>query len=287
MAWTAVAAVAMVLGVCGVPWHAQADNRDGGDDEVCNIAAYAVGAVELPPLAPTPTVTPWTELSAFGSNEYYFVRGGGWVWRIVDKFVVKDGVYRNETWSYIVSDSDIGSTIHLGAVLYRKSGCRVDYTIAYTPPVTVVAAPGGSVETPAVPDAPAQVSSPVPSTPVPSDPVPSSAPGQVKPVKATVSASQTVRKVTPAKPAKVKVKVRRTDGDAPVGRVTVAWGSKKSASKTVRLKASHWGVVTVNLPKLKAGTYKLRTTFTETSAQHLRATAKTLKLTVPKNKNKT
>ncbi|MDR1151461.1 MAG: hypothetical protein LBK72_03110, partial [Bifidobacteriaceae bacterium] len=133
---------------------------------------------------------------------------------------------------------DVGSTLQMGGVLYRESKCATGYTLAYTPPVTVVArpAPGGSVETPALPDAPTQVS-----TPVPSDPISPPAPGQVKPVKATMSARQTVKKVTSSKPAKVKVKVRRTDGESAVGRITVAWGSKKSASKTVRLKASHWG----------------------------------------------
>ncbi|MDR1295311.1 MAG: hypothetical protein LBK59_10250 [Bifidobacteriaceae bacterium] len=233
-------------------------------------------------MAATSTVTPWTRLSAFGPNDFRYVSENGWTWDIVDKFVVKDGVYENETWSYTVSDSDIGSTTHLGAVLYLKSGCRADYTIAYTPPVTVVArsGPDGSVETPVPPDAPAEIS-----TPVPSDPASPPAAGQINPIKASVSARQTVKKVTATKPAKVKVKVRRTDGEAPIGRVTVAWGSKKSASKTVRVKASHWVVVTVNLPKLKPGTYKLRTTFTDTSPQHLRATAKTLKLTVPKTKS--
>ncbi|MDR1152912.1 MAG: hypothetical protein LBK72_10680 [Bifidobacteriaceae bacterium] len=275
-----MAVLAVTFGLGGTPWQAQANGVESTDGEVCNEgtgrwdSSVLAATLRLPDLAATPNVVPGSVLRTFFPGDRQYRDNSGSVWEILETFVVKDGIFWRVVREYIVSESDVGSTLQMGVFLYLESRCWTGYNIGYTAPVTVVAAPGGSVETPALPDAPGQVSTPVPS----------SAPGQVKPVRATVSASQTVKKVTPAKPAKVKVKVRRTDGDAPVGRVTVAWGSKKSASKTVRLKASHWGVVTVNLPKLKAGTYKLRTTFTDTSAQHLRATAKTLKLTVPKNK---
>ncbi|MDR1295310.1 MAG: hypothetical protein LBK59_10245 [Bifidobacteriaceae bacterium] len=262
----------------GVALAARANGSGSPDDEVCNVGtgrddlSILAATLRLPDLAATPNVVPGTVLRTFLPGDRQYRDDFGSVWEILETFVVKDGVFWRVVREYTVSESDVGSTLQMGVFLYLESRCWTGYNIGYTAAVTVVAQLplSGDPETPSVPDrAPSQEPSTEPSE-------------RVKPVRVSVSARKTVKKVTATKPAKVKVKVRRTDGEPPIGRVTVAWGSKKSSAKTVRVKASHWGVVTVNLPKLKPGTYKLRTTFAGTSPLGLRATAKTLKLTIPK-----
>ena len=89
-----------------------------------------------------------------------------------------------------------------------------------------------------------------------------------------------VKSVKASKRAKVKVTVKATGLVRPTGTVTVKYGKK---SVKVALKASARGKVAVRLPKLRAGTYKVKVTFKPSAASKKLVTkastkAKTLRM---------
>ncbi|MDR0432785.1 MAG: hypothetical protein LBH48_05695 [Bifidobacteriaceae bacterium] len=154
----------------------------------------------------------------------------------------------------------------------------------FTPPLEpIVVLTGGVVE-----PAHMELAIAPPSAP-PAPPVPPTGSGTVglttvdkqarAKVKAKVSAKPTKKKITRGTKARVKVSVKVPKGAKAVGKVIVSWGEK---SKTVNLKASAKGKVTVKLPRLKAGKYRLTAQFVDQAGQVAPAWSKGANLTVVK-----
>jgi uncharacterized protein YjdB len=62
--------------------------------------------------------------------------------------------------------------------------------------------------------------------------------------------------------AKLRVTVKVTGVAKPTGKVKVTWAKgKKKASKTFTIKGKHRGSITVKLPKLSRGAYKVSTSY--------------------------
>lgn len=99
--------------------------------------------------------------------------------------------------------------------------------------------------------------------------------GTLKVVKASAKVSATLVQSTirSSIAPKVAVTVKASSVAQPAGKVTVKYGSK---TKTVTLKASAKGRVTVTLPKLKKGSYKVVVTYTDAYGTSAKSTSHTL-----------
>ncbi|MDR1294136.1 MAG: hypothetical protein LBK59_04150 [Bifidobacteriaceae bacterium] len=77
-------------------------------------------------------------------------------------------------------------------------------------------------------------------------------------------------------------RVNVANGDVPQGMVSVTWGPKKADSVSAALKVSQSGKVLVTLPRFKAGTYKIRARFTDTTGAAHDAISKAVRIKVAK-----
>lgn len=75
--------------------------------------------------------------------------------------------------------------------------------------------------------------------------------------------------------AKLRIKVKVTGIAKPTGKVKVTWAKgKKKVSKTYKLKAKHKGSITIRLPKLAKGKYKVSTRYQGSSVVEAKKGAK-------------
>jgi len=133
-------------------------------------------------------------------------------------------------------------------------------------PLTVDLTPTAPIDPPVV--TPPVVTPPAP----PAPPAPAPAVVKAKTAKPTVKVS---KKPTSKKKGKATVTVTSTNGAKPAGKAKITLtkgGSKKTVSVTVKN-----GKATVNLPKLKKGTWKLKVTYAG-SATQTASTSKTYKV---------
>jgi hypothetical protein len=97
------------------------------------------------------------------------------------------------------------------------------------------------------------------------------------PVTVSVKARAVKARVSTKSKAKVRLSVATADGSAPEGTVVVSWGG---LSKTVALKTGANGKLTVSLPRLAKGSYKVSAVFFDTSGKLATSKAKDISLRV-------
>jgi len=99
--------------------------------------------------------------------------------------------------------------------------------------------------------------------------------GVVTKIPAKVTVKLKKKKVSHSAKAKVVVKIKTKGIAKPKGKIRVTFGKK---SKTVTIKPKHKGKITVTLPKLKKGTYKIKAKYTPKGAFKTYTSAKTSKV---------
>jgi hypothetical protein len=251
------AVLVLVSGLPGVDQErAVAETAGDAGTSTCGAAPppVFVGAPRLPALAPTPTVRPGTVLSIPKEGDMARVDDPWAQWGVQQVYVVRDGAYEPAfQGTYEVTESDIGATLQVVAIVWWDRGCYSLTRPAYSPVVVVDAAP-------------LAVAAPTPGR-----------------ATSTV-AVEAVAKPVEGKTVRVRVHVTVKDNDAPQGMVTVIWGSKRSESVSVALRASHKGNVSVKLPALKEKNYTMRATFIDTTGTALDATSGRVKLKIARRK---
>jgi hypothetical protein len=231
-------------------------HADGPSDtpqcDFSNFPPMLITPTDLPAVSTAGEVTPGTVLTGLAPGTT--VRDTGWGGlHVVSTWWLKDGTRAvSNAKDYTVTEHDVGSTFQLFADVGLVPDCGITPfpRLAYAPPVKVVAA----------------------QTPEPPGAAPTS----------TVKTTLAAKSITSAKKAKLAVTVTTSANDAPIGLLTVKWGTKASQKVKVGLRAKANGKATVTLPKLKAGRYTLSTTFTDLTGLGPNATATTtLKVSNP------
>jgi hypothetical protein len=254
--------VAGLVAVAAVPgvgsWTVEAQAVEDSEAQGCAVGpAVYHGAPPLPALAATSAVVPGAVLSFPKEGDDYRVDAYpdySRTWKVEQVWVVRDAVsyYSAGSGAYEVAESDVGVGLQVIAVVSSPENCGAVLTrLARSP--SIVVEPGPRI-----------------------DPAPD-------PAKSTVAVA-TVAKHVAGKASRVRVNVNLSGGTVPQGMVTVTWGSKRSQSVSVALRASNLGEVTARLPGLKAGTHKVRATFTDNTGMALDGKSKNVKLKVTKRK---
>jgi hypothetical protein len=236
----------------------QGDNERTTDDCAGSVPrpAYLM-IIHLPAVAVGETVVPGETLTA--RIDPYWVNVSVW-WFV-------DGQLRSDSanYTYDVQDSDVGKVIFALASLWRPERCGYAHYNAPSPPVTVVSPVPEVVSTPATVPPVADIGASDSSDDL---------------AKSWAKATPVAKKVKKGDRAKIRVVVKTAGSDRVTGRVRVAWGSKVSQAVDVALKASANGKVTVKLPVLKPGTYRIKSSFVDPTGRTSNSSAKTVKIGV-------
>lgn len=272
--------------VCAVGWSPSVAVADGPGVDGCPAVAYQP---VLPALSGGDAVQPGDVLSGELPGLPSGLMFGPAVW-------LKDGVVSSLPLLNITA-ADHGAVIQRAAAWVRPAvgECQLVFGVAFSPPVRVVPAPvvtqspepaGWDAASGRVEDGPVDTARVSPPAPAPTLPA-GGGPGDVgsvespvtagSPVTVSVKARAVKARVSTKSKAKVRLSVATADGSAPEGTVVVSWGG---LSKTVALKTGANGKLTVSLPRLAKGSYKVSAVFFDTSGKLATSKAKDISLRV-------
>ncbi|MDR1427608.1 MAG: hypothetical protein LBJ08_07620 [Bifidobacteriaceae bacterium] len=163
----------------------------------------------------------------------------------------------------------VGSTIYRVAVvehlLNDPTGCNPNaVTVAVSPSVRVI-------ET-TVPAGPALTDVPVTAEPSPS--------AQATTAEWTAVSAKPIGSARASNPVKIKITVAGGSSERVTGLAGVSWGQGTTLSASRTVASKNKGSVTVTLPPLKAGTYKVKPWFTDESGRFAQSRGKTITITV-------